>query len=201
MKTKTVATAALVALLLSVVATAALASSTGNPLNSNARGSDNNDTPGQGNHPGPHGPRGPPAACDNLTVGETLTVSGLTGHYANATNRVMHGNATGTFTFKVSGVFAQGCTLSITGGSFKLNTTTYTVTGGSIVLNHGGRSGEGSGTTSSGSFLIFVAGLHGNSTSANVGNIRLDFQTGTSQFLVNLHSSAPVQGTGDSDDR
>ncbi|MDG7007818.1 MAG: hypothetical protein JRN06_06205 [Nitrososphaerota archaeon] len=204
MKTKTAATAAIVALLLSVVATAALASTgtSGSSLSSNVRGPDNNDHPGLGDHHGPHGPRGPPPVCNNLTVGETLTVSGLTGHYANATDRRMNGNASGTFTFKVSGVFTQGCTLSITGGSFKLNTTSYTATGGSIVLNHGGRSGVGSGTTSSGSFLINVAGLQGNSTSANVGNIRLDFETGTSQFLVNLHSMQvhpPIPGDTDND--
>ncbi len=199
MKTKTVAMATLVALLLAVVATAALASSTGNPANNSVRGNDNgNDQGNQGNQ-GDHGNHGPHAACDNLTVGETLTVSGLTGHYANASDRGMHGNASGTFTFKVTGVFAQGCTISITGGSFKLNTTSYTVSGGSIVLNHGGRSGEGSGTTSSGSFLIGIAGLHGNSTSANVGDIRLDFKAGSSEFLVNLHAPALMHGAGDND--
>ena len=207
MKTKTVVMATLVALLLAGVATAAFASTTatGNSSTSNVRGPDNGDHPGPGNHPGPRGHHGPPPACDNLTVGETLTVSGLTGHYANATDPRMHGNATGTFTFKVTGVFAEGCTLSLTGGSFKLNTTAYAVTGGSVVLNQGGRSVEGSGTTSSGSFLINIAGLHGNSTSANVGNVRLDFETGTSQFLVNLHSPLPAPihgaGDGDSDDR
>lgn len=197
MKTKTVATATLVALLLAVVATAALASTTTNTSTSTASSFHGNED-NQGNQ-GDHGHHGPVAACDNLTLGETLTVSGLSGHYANASDRQMNGNATGTFTFKVTGIFAEGCTLSITGGSFKLNTTTYTVTGGSLVLNHGGRSGEGSGTTSSGSFLISIAGLHGNSTSANVGDIRLDFKTGSSEFLVNLHSMSPMSH-GDTDD-
>ena len=190
MKTKTVTAAALIALLFAVVATAAMAS-TGHPAEPMARGNDNN----QGNQDN-HGHMA--MACDNLTTGETLTVSGLTGHFANATNREMRGNASGTFTFKVTAIYAEGCTLSIAGGSFKLNATTYTVTGGSIVLNHGGRSGEGTGTTSSGSFLIFVAGLHGNSTTANAGAVRLDFKTGTSQFLVNLHSANPAS-TGDRD--
>ena len=197
MKTKTIAAATIAALLLAVVATAALASTGNLSAIPSARGQDSgnhgdNDQGGNGHH-------GPVAACDNLTSGETLTVSGLTGHYANASDHEMHGNATGTFTFKVSGVFATGCTLSITGGSFKLNATTYTVTGGSIVLNHGGRSGEGSGTTSSGSFLISIDGLHGNSTSANVGAIRLDAQSGSSEFLAFLHSSA-AQAAGDQDD-
>ena len=143
------------------------------------------------------------AACNNLTAGETLTVSGLTGHFANATaprsdddGLAPGGNATGTFTFKVSAVYLRGCSLSITGGSFTLNKTTYTVSGGSLVLNEGGRSGVGSGTTSGGSFLIRVDGLHGNSTSASVGAVGLDFQTGTSQFLVHLHS--PMSDSGES---
>lgn len=189
MKTKTVAATALIALLLAVVATAAVAS-TGHP-DPQARGNDNK---GNGDD---HGHMA--MACDNLTTGQTLAVSGLTGHYANATNHEMHGNATGAFTLKVTGVYAEGCALSIVGGNFKLNATTYTVSGGSIVLNHGGRSGEGTGTTPSGSFLIWIAGLHGNSTSANVGAVRLDFKTGTSQFLVNLHS-AQSPSPGDRDD-
>lgn len=143
-------------------------------------------------------------ACDNLTAGETLTLSGLTGHYINASASAADersggaGNASATLTFKVSAVYAEGCSLSLSSGSFRLNTTSYAITGGSIVLNHGGRSGEGTGTTSSGSFLIFVAGLHGNSTTANAGAVRLDFKTGTSQFLVNLHSANPAS-TGDRD--
>lgn len=182
MKTKTIAAATLVALLLTVVAATAYATAAGHPSDPSARGHDDDNNQGdEGAHL---------AACNNLTSGETLTVSGLTGHYLNASDRDMGGNASGTFTFKVTGIFAVGCTLSLTGGSFTLNSTTYTITGGSIVLNHGGRSGEGSGTTTSGSFIIFVAGLHGNSTSANVGAIHLDFETGTNQFLVHLHSPA-----------
>jgi hypothetical protein len=201
MKTRTIAAATIAALLLAVVAAAALASTGNLSATPSVRGQDNGNHGDNGHHED-NGHHGPVAACDNLTLGETLTVSGLTGHYANASDREMHGNATGTLTFKVSGIFATGCTLSITGGSFKLNTTTYTVTGGSIVLNHGGRSGEGSGTTSTGSFLISIDGLHGNSKSASTGAIRLDFESGKSEFLVNLHSPA-AQATGDNhgDDR
>ena len=199
MKTKTIAAATVAALLLAVVATAALASTGNISPNPSARGQDNGNHSGE-NDQGDNGHHGPVAACDNLTSGETLTVTGLTGHYANASNHEMQGNATGTVDLKVTGVFATGCTLSITGGSFKLNTTTYTVTGGSIVLNHGGRSGEGSGTTSSGSFLISIDGLHGNSTSANAGAVRIDLKSGSSEFLVNLHSPAAHADHGEDED-
>jgi hypothetical protein len=89
------------------------------------------------------------------------------------------------------------------------------VTGGSIVLNRGG-SGEGTGTTSSGTFLISISGLHDPSTTSStstgnsdtsdtatttttttttstaptikIGAIGLDFKTGANEFLVHLHS-------------
>jgi hypothetical protein len=184
MKTKTLASIALIAILLSIVSTVAVANSgqlgpSANHQNDNRQDNSHHDDNDHGGHP---------IACNNLTVGETLTVAGLTGHYANASNREMGGNASGTFTFKVTAKYVEGCTLSITAGSFKLGSTTYTVTGGSIVLNHGGRSGEGTGTTSGGTFLISLAGLQGTSKSANLGAVRLDFQTGKNEFLVNLHS-------------
>ena len=191
MKTKTIAASALIALLLAVVATAAVAS-TGHTTNAAVTSHDD-----QGND-NEHGDMAM-AACRNLTAGETLTISGLTGRYANASDHEMHGNASGTLTLKVGTVYAEGCTLPITGGILKLNSTAYTVTGGSIVLNHGGRSGEGTGTTSTGSFLIFVAGLHGNSTSANVGAVRQDLMSGTSQFLVYHHSPGVGDDAGESD--
>ena len=196
MKTKTIAATALIAILLAVVATAAVADSGVMAGDSHGQG-DNH----QGDENGIH-----MMACDNLTVGETLTVSGLTGHFLNASSPAgdddrAGGNASGTFTFKVTGVYAEGCAISISSGNFKLNATSYSVTGGTIVLNHDGRSGEGSGTTSGGSFLIGVAGLHGNSTSANVGAVRLDFETGSSQFLVLLHSPLSSHaGEGAEDD-
>jgi len=178
MKTKTVVATALIAILLSIVATAAVASSGQFGFSANSQNGNN-----QANMW--HGGR---FACNSLTVGETFTLSGLTGHYVNASNRQQGGDASGTFTFRVTAKYVQGCTLSITGGTFKLGSTTYTVTGGSIVINNGGRSGEGTGTTSTGTFLISLSVLQSNSKSTNMGAVRLDFQTGKSEFLVQLHS-------------
>ena len=183
MKTKTITATALIAVLLSIVATAAVANT------GQVRSSTNNQN---GNNPANIWHGGHFMACNSLTVGETLTVSGLTGHYANASNWKQGGDASGTFTFKVTAKYVQGCTLSIIGGSFKLGTTTYTVTGGSIVLNHGGRSGEGTGITTAGTFLISILGLQGNSKSANMGAVGLDFQTGKNEFLVHLHAPMTI---------
>ena len=188
MKTKTIAATALIAILLSIVATAAVASSGQFGFSTNSQNGNNQ----------PNIWHGGRLACNSLTVGETFTLSGLTGHYANASNRHQVGDASGTFTFKVTAKYVQGCTLSITGGTFKLGSITYTVTGGSIVLNNGGRSGEGTGTTSAGTFLISLSFLQSNSNSVSMGAVVLDFQTGKSEFLVQLHSPITVGESGGS---
>ncbi len=195
MKTTTIAASAIVALLLTGVAAVAFASS--GPALSNIRLASPNAHPdNQGQQGTTHQDNesdsgtahegGSRLACSNLTVGETLSVSGLEGRFQNATNHEIQGNATGSFTFKVTQIYAQGCTLSITSGSLKLGSTTYTVTGGAMILNEGGRSGQGTGTTSGGSFLIRVDGLRGSSSSAGVGSIGLDLKQGASEFLVHL---------------
>jgi hypothetical protein len=188
MKTKTIVATALIAILLSIVATAAVANSGQFGFSVNSQNGDNQANIWHGGH----------FACNSLTAGETFTLSGLTGHYANASNRQQGGDASGTFTFKVTAKYVQGCTLSITGGTFKLGSTTYTVTGGSIVLNNGGRSGEGTGTTSAGTFLISLSGVQNSSKSANMGAVGLDFQTGKYEFLVHLHSPMTGGESGES---
>ena len=188
MKTTTIAASALALLLLGGVATVALANS-GHPFGALWQGPDNGHR--QNGLHGPNGPHGQDwhrLACWRLSVNETLTVSVPQGRYVDAANSSIHGNASGTFDFKVADIFARGCTLSLTGGSFTLGSTTYNITGGSVLLNHGGRSGVGTGTTTGGTFLIRVSGLQGNSTSADVGAIGLDFKNGPSEFLAHLSS-------------
>jgi hypothetical protein len=137
--------------------------------------------------------------CGSYTVGETLPVSTLTGHYYNASNNVLLGTANGTFTFDVSQIYAKGCVLTIaSGGTLLLNKTSYTITGGTVLLaqsgvigswwsrGNGPFSGNGLGTTSSGSFLFAISGLRGNSTKASASSIQLDLKSGTSEFLIKL---------------
>jgi hypothetical protein len=133
----------------------------------------------------------------NLTTGQTLTFSGLTGHYIKVTNESsdehedgLVGNASGSFKFTVTSVSADKFNLTITSGTFKINTTTYTVTGGSLTLNEEGRSGWGKGTASGGAtFTFHISGIHGNLTSnAQVGAIILDVKVGTSEYHVILGS-------------
>lgn len=183
MKTSVIAATALAALLVAGVAAVAMAHQTGTQGNLlGPNNGHNEDNENEGGH-------GHATACMTFSSNETLSLSNLTGHYINfAGNSTTHGNASGSFSFTVGQTFMRGCTLNITGGSIKLGNTTYAVTGGSLVLSFGGRAGIGTGTTSGGSFLIGLGGLHGNSTSASVGAIRLDFKTGSSEYLVILGS-------------
>lgn len=142
----------------------------------------------------------------NLTVGETLSFSGLSGHWvvlnhtegddeSHDPKGVKSGTSTGSFTFHVTSHSDDGFNLTITAGSFTINGTTHTVTGGHITLNEGGESGFGKGTASGGAtFVIHVAGIHGNSsTNAKVGAIKLDVKIGKSEYLVILGSSEGVE--------
>ncbi len=151
----------------------------------------------------------------NLTVGEKLTFSNLTGHWIAFTQMpgeddhgndsspmgVKSGNATGSFTFTVTSHSSDGYNLTISSGSFTINGTTYTVSSGHLALNEGGESGFGSGTASGGAtFEIHVAGIHGNTTSAAmVGAIKLDVKVGQSGYLVILGSHEGVAEDNESE--
>lgn len=132
----------------------------------------------------------------NLTVGETLSLTGLTGRYASLTNSSLRGNATGTIVVQVTSAFKQGYLLTISSGTITLGAVNYTVTGGMVELNPSGQAGSGTGSTSSsGQFLIHL-NIHGNSTSPS-GRAVLDFKAGGSEYLVSL--GTPNPGVNDSD--
>lgn len=145
----------------------------------------------------------------NLTVGQTLTFSGLTGHFNNLTSESSEhddednsgaGNATGSFTFKVTGVSTDGANLTITSGTFAINGTTYTVSGGAVTLHEEDRSGNGSGTASGGAaFNIFIAGIHGNPSSSSLdGHFKLNVKIGTSEYHLLLGTpEAPEDSSED----
>jgi plastocyanin len=124
-----------------------------------------------------------------LTVGCKITFSNLEGvaitsPTANLPNRV---NASGSFTFTVTGVYQWGYSLTITSGTVTIGSTTYTVSGGNLVLNGRAMSGTGQGTMSSGpTFLVRVSGLGINSTGSVSGHVAFDITSGTSQWLVNF---------------
>ncbi len=121
------------------------------------------------------------------------TSEGDQGNQTSAMNS-NEGNSTGSFTFKVANS-TDGLLLTIVSGSFTINGTTYTVSGGNVTLNEGNESGFGQGTASGGAtFDIHVAGIHGNTTSsAMVGAIKLDVKVGSNDYLVILGNSQGVE--------
>jgi hypothetical protein len=183
MKITAVASVAVIALLLAGVAAIAFAhGSEGNSSTSVSTNSHN-----QGNQ-GDEDNHGKSLSCKGLTVGESISITGLKGHYQDAANRGTVGVATGNVNLQVSNTYFDGCSLSITGGTINLGYSAYGLTGGTIVLNRGGHSGDGWGSASTGSFLIQVEGLRGTSTSAALGAVSIDLKSSTSEFLVFLHS-------------
>jgi len=210
MKTKTLALIALSALVLSVFATVAVASTFSTSTSSQVSNFQN------GGWQGDHGGHGEHEfrflTCQGLTVGETVTASGLVGDYWTTTSPRTAGTASGTFTFKVMATYSEGCALSITSGSFALQPisttssssttttttstttppTTYTITGGNVVLGIGS-SGSGSGTTSGGgSFLIQVDALRVISTSSTSSTSTTTTTTTTTATTTNPTVKAAI---------
>jgi hypothetical protein len=126
----------------------------------------------------------PPAL--NLTVGQSYTLGNLTGRYIDASNDSISGNATGSLTFTVTGAYRSGYTLSISSGTITIGNTTYTVDGGSLVVGIPFGITTGSGTAGTGnSFLLSLNGFHITNSTAS-GAVRLDFKSGSSEYLVFL---------------
>lgn len=122
----------------------------------------------------------------NLTVGETLTFSNLTGRYMDATNRTIEGNASGAFTFTVTGTFHDGYTLSVASGAVQIGSTTYSAAPGTLVLGPTGEWATGSGSSANGPDFLISLAVHGVAGPNSNGRVVLDMNTGTTEYLVSL---------------
>lgn len=135
-------------------------------------------------------------ALPGLQVGQNFTITSTVGHYKVVGDPSENGTASGTMTFTVTGKFAAGYSLSITGGSLTVNGTTLTVTGGSSQAGpHAHRlvgQGAVSGTnaTSTGAFLVRATarGTFG----GEYVTMSLDLQSGTTEYVIAL--AGTVQG-------
>ena len=214
MKKKAIASILLMAVIFAGVATVAFAqSSTTSSTSSTTTTSTYTYTYGRGAYEHP-------LACRDLTVGETITITDLNGHYyalpssvttttssittssetttststvtssetTSSTHTWSSNSASASLVLQVTGIYFSGCTLSINSGTLTLGTTSYSITGGTILLDTWGPSGSGWGTTSAGTFLIQFSDLRGYPTSATLGLASIDFKTGSSEFLVSLYS-------------
>ena len=188
MKTAAIAATAILALLVAGVAATAsahqfMAPSAGQPNSSAVAASQTNK--GQNGDRGRGGDFRGQNKPLNLTVGETLTLSGLTGMYRSVTNSSVKGNASGTLAVKVTAAFKSGYLLAISSGTLTLGKVSYTVAGGTVELIPFALTGTGSGTTSSsGQFLIQLS-IHG-TTASPVGRAVLDLEAGGSEYLVTI---------------
>jgi len=124
----------------------------------------------------------------NLTLGQTITLTGLAARYVDADNKTIRGNASASFTFTVTGVFRAGYTLSLSSGTFKIGDTSYTVSGGSVTLGRYGREIVGSGSAGQGVSFLIRAGFLPNATGATKSRVMLDVKNGSAEYLVGLRT-------------
>ncbi len=199
MKTKTVAATAILALMLAGIATVAFAhpnpTFTSNTLSQNQTSSsgavqskDSENEHGEdGNHDDSGHHRDHPKALD-LKVGETIILSDLEGRFRQVGKESNEGNASGSFTFTVTGAFNAGYALSITSGTIKIGDQTYTVNSGSAQTGYYGRDVVGQGTAGSGVQFLLHAMIRGTATTPH-GMVMLDLQNGTTEYQVLLRAT------------
>ena len=120
-----------------------------------------------------------------LTAGQAITLTSVAGGYWVVGDRASNGTASGSMTLQVSGSLTGGYILSVTGGSFDINGTTYTISGGSAQLGPHGRYMVGNGQAGTAQFLFLDRNL-GKFGSTNYGVLRVDLKGGPSEFAARL---------------
>jgi hypothetical protein len=213
MKTRAIAASAIIALVLTGAASIAFAHSSlvmpplsSGQLDDGSDGGDGNDqqtttqTLQSTNQTGNDDNNDMQTSISQLTVGQSIALSNLTGSFVSISNESVDGTVTGSLVARVTGILSDGVTLSIVSGSFDLgNATIFTVTGGSLVLSHDGETASGSGTAGSAKFIIQINDIRRLSSSSDTGAMRLDIKSGTNEFLVNLGAHDLQEGdSGDS---
>ena len=186
---------AAVALLASpYVIAATTTTTTTNPSTTSSSGTGNHPQWQQGMAMGMGGFQGPESGfpgqahsqnAPSLTVGQTITVTSTQGRYQVVGTPNDNGTASGTVTFAVTGSLSQGYTLSITGGSITIGSTSYTISSGSAQTGRLAADLSGQGTTTpSGQFLL--RGTATGSFAGTMGHLLIDFQTGSTEYAVSL---------------
>lgn len=121
----------------------------------------------------------------HLLVGQNITLTSVAGGYWVVGDPGSNGTAAGTMTLQVTGALAGGYTISVTGGTLTINGTAYTISGGSAQLGPYGRVVVGQGQAGSATFLFLDRNL-GKFGSTNYGVLRIDLQSGSSEFAARL---------------
>ena len=126
-----------------------------------------------------------PSQKIQLSVGETITLTSVAGGYWVVGNPGSNGTASGTLTLQVTGALTGGYILSVTGGTLNVNGTSYTVSSGSAELGPYGHFALGQGQAGGAQFLFLDRNL-GKFGSASYGVLRVDLQSGSSEFAARL---------------
>ena len=126
-----------------------------------------------------------PAQKIQLSAGQTVTLTSLAGGYWVVGDPGSNGTASGTMTLQVTGALSGGYTISVTGGTLAINGSTYAISGGSAELGPYGRFIVGQGQAGSSTFLFLDRDL-GKFGAGNYGVLRVDLQSGSSEFAARL---------------
>jgi hypothetical protein len=120
-----------------------------------------------------------------LTSGQTITLTSVAGGWWVVGDRANNGTASGTMALQVTGVLKDGYIISVTGGSFNINGTTYSISSGSAELGPHGIYLVGNGQAGTAQFLFHGRSL-GKFGSTGYGVLRVDLKDGTSEFAARL---------------
>jgi hypothetical protein len=120
-----------------------------------------------------------------LSAGQTVNLTGVAGGYWVVGDRSVNGTASASMTLQVTGTFAGGFALAVTGGSLTINGTTYTISDGSAELGAHGICIVGQGQAGTAQFLFQGRDL-GKFGDTYYGVLRIDLQSGSSEFGARL---------------
>jgi hypothetical protein len=120
-----------------------------------------------------------------LTDGQTITLTSVAGGWWVVGDRANNGTASGTMTLQVTGALKAGYIISVTGGSFNINGTTYSISSGSAELGPHRINMDGNGQAGTAQFLFQDRSL-GKFGSTGYGVLRVDLKDGTSEFAARL---------------
>lgn len=121
----------------------------------------------------------------HLTVGQSISLSSVSGGYRQIGNPSVNGTATGSLSLKVTGALTGGYALAVSGGSVTLGGTSYAITTGSAELGPYGARMVGQGQAGTSQFL-FASRALGKFGSTGYGVLRIDLSNGANEFAVRL---------------
>jgi hypothetical protein len=127
----------------------------------------------------------PGSQAIQYSAGQTITLTSVAGGYWVVGDRNVNGTASGSMTLKVSAELKGGYILAVTGGSFSINGTTYTITSGSAELGPHGYYMVGNGQAGTAQFLFLDRNL-GKFGSTDYGVLRVDLKDVSSEFAARL---------------